>query len=268
MGWTKGRGLGANEDGAQEFVRVRFKNDAEGLGYENRDDQWTVHEEGFNGLLKVLNGGNDDDDKTNEVNGNSSGSEEETRPMGFGFKAEPMEEIKPKSLKENLSGVSLEEKSMYSKARVHYKKFTRGKDLAQYSEKDLANIFGKKATEDNAFPVHVPDPIEQPEEEEKPVNPNFGGVQTVSTGLSVNDYFRLKMEAMKSKFNNQATTMPNRDEEQEVSVTEGSAKKKKKKSKQADENVTELEEPTEEPTQVSSVPAAHNLRQNSILELV
>jgi len=81
MGWTKGNGLGAKQDGEKDFVRIRFKNDAEGLGFEARDDQWTTHEEGFNGLLKSLNG------EENEANGKESEPEEEARPMGFGFKA-------------------------------------------------------------------------------------------------------------------------------------------------------------------------------------
>lgn len=245
MGWSKGMGLGANLDGSQEFVRVRFKNDAEGFGYEARDDQWTVHEEGFNGLLKALNG---EENNEYEVNGGAaSASEDETRPMGFGFKAEPVvaEQAKPKSLKEKISGVSLEEKSKGSKARVHYKKFTRGKDLAQYSEKDLANIFGKKATDAIDIPVVEVTPEQEPEEEEKPLNPNFGGVQTVSAGLSVNDYFRIKMEAMKNRLKNNASNageesraVNGEDEEQPIK------KKKKKKDKER-----EHEEPvnTEEP---------------------
>lgn len=30
MGWTKGKGLGANENGKQDFVRLRYKNDIGG----------------------------------------------------------------------------------------------------------------------------------------------------------------------------------------------------------------------------------------------
>lgn len=31
MGWTKGKGLGANEDGMTEHIRVSHKNDSKGL---------------------------------------------------------------------------------------------------------------------------------------------------------------------------------------------------------------------------------------------
>ncbi|XP_017959427.1 PIN2/TERF1-interacting telomerase inhibitor 1 [Drosophila navojoa] len=246
MGWTKGRGLGANEDGAQDFVRLRFKKDSKGLGFEARDDQWTTHDENFNGLLKTLHGGED--------NGNASESEEEARPMGFGFKAEvaAAEEAKPNKLKEKLTGISLEEKSKQSKARVHYKKFTRGKDLAQYSEKDLANIFGKKVTEETEIPVQIK---KQEVVQEKPVNPNFGGLCTISTGVSVNDYFKQKMEAMKQKpaqnknventsMNGTANEIANGD----ANVEEAPIKKKKKKkdkNKEKEQEIVETEVPAE-----------------------
>ncbi|XP_043064193.1 PIN2/TERF1-interacting telomerase inhibitor 1 isoform X2 [Drosophila ficusphila] len=247
MGWTKGNGLGAKQDGEKDFVRIRFKNDAEGLGFEARDDQWTTHEEGFNGLLKSLNG------EDNEANGKESEPEEEARPMGFGFKAEDPEEPSKKKLKQNISGMSLEEKSKQSRARVHYKKFTRGKDLSQYSEKDLANIFGKKATDDIEAPAPVE--VEQPKEE-KELDPNFAGVQTVSTGLSVSDYFKQKMEAMKNRLKNgtesakkdvpdESQPKVNGNELEENSAwndQEPSKKKKKKKDKERAVEPTTFEE--------------------------
>ncbi|XP_043643920.1 G patch domain-containing protein 4 isoform X2 [Drosophila teissieri] len=251
MGWTKGSGLGANLSGEKDFVRIRFKNDAEGLGFEQRDDQWTVHEDGFNGLLKSLNG-DDSGAKDNEPE-----SEEEARPMGFGFKAVEPEEPSKKKLKENTSGMSLEERSKQSRARVHYKKFTRGKDLTQYSEKDLANIFGKKATEDVE---KYPEPVlaVQPKEPEQE-NPNFAGVQTIITGLSTTDYFKQKMEAMKNKLkkgtafqvedNNEAQTNGH-DEKLEQTLAENdevpTKKKKKKKDKERTEESPIAEEELEE----------------------
>lgn len=241
MGWAKGRGLGANENGSQEFIRVRFKNDALGLGYESRDDQWTIHEEGFNGLLQSLNV---EEENGNEANGNASDSEENDRPMGFGFKAPvaAVKEAQPKKLKEKLSGISLEEKSKDSKARVHYKKFTRGKDLSQYSEKDLANIFGKKATDEIEIPVQIEK--EEEMEEEKPVNPNFAGVKTVSTGLSVNDYFKQKMEAIKQRLANKNTINTTLNGSANALVIEdenGEEVPAKKKHKKKDKSKEELE---------------------------
>ncbi|KAH8331753.1 hypothetical protein KR074_010703 [Drosophila pseudoananassae] len=254
MGWSKGKGLGANEDGNQEFVRVKFKNDADGLGYEARDDQWTIHEEGFNGLLKSLNGGSNEN---NGTNGKESESEEEAKPMGFGFKAPEPEAPTQKKLKENISGMSLEERSKQSRARVHYKKFTRGKDLSQYSEKDLANIFGKKETSNVETPVQVEEP-----KEEKEVNPNFGGVQTLTTGVSVTDYFKQKMEAVKNRLKNGSANVTTEDasngnpEEttnggvQEDGIEESDQvelvkKKKKKKDKERKEDLPQEEEVVE-----------------------
>ncbi|XP_044762714.1 protein pxr-1-like [Coccinella septempunctata] len=115
MGWSTGKGLGAKEDGMTEHIRVAYKNDTQGMGFKDRDDQWTEHESNFTELLNTLVG-----------------------PKGCKG-AENSKELKVESL---------EKKSQVSKARVHYHKFTRGKDLSRYSEKDLANIFGKKSLED------------------------------------------------------------------------------------------------------------------------
>jgi Pin2-interacting protein X1 len=114
MGWNKGSGLGKDQHGSVDFIQIRYKNNANGLGFDGlKDNQWTENESQFDNLLKALNG-------NAESNSNSA---DEQQP--------------PKSK-------SLEEQSKLSRARVHYKKFTKGKDVHRYSEKDLANILGKK----------------------------------------------------------------------------------------------------------------------------
>lgn len=124
MGWEKGKGLGKEQHGNLDFIQIRYKNNASGLGFQGlQDNQWTQHEDTFNSLLNKLN--------EKEANsGSNSGAEQE-----------PVVEAK-KTRK------SLEEQSKKSRARVHYQKFTRGKDISRYSSKDLANIFGKKTLDE------------------------------------------------------------------------------------------------------------------------
>ncbi|XP_044260850.1 uncharacterized protein LOC123008877 isoform X5 [Tribolium madens] len=106
LGWSPGKGLGAKENGIVEHVKISYKNDNKGMGFKETN-QWSEHDSNFNALLQSLSG------------------------------------AKPHETDVKIS--SLEEKSQSSRVRVHYKKFTRGKDLSRCSEKDLANIFGKKS---------------------------------------------------------------------------------------------------------------------------
>ncbi|KAJ8916508.1 hypothetical protein NQ315_000150 [Exocentrus adspersus] len=143
MGWQHGKGLGAKEDGITEHVKVSYKNDSKGMGYKDSNDQWTEHETNFSALLEQLSG---------------------TKPV------------------EGTKLNSLEKKSQSSRARVHYHKFTRGKDLSRYSEKDLANIFGKKSLKD--VQVVEPDCTKEKSENEAKFLHNAG---------SMLDYFKKKL---------------------------------------------------------------------------
>ncbi|CAK1545498.1 unnamed protein product [Leptosia nina] len=64
MGWSSGKGLGAKENGIVEHVIAKYKNDDKGLGYTDKNDQWTKHENDFNAILANLS---TDNDKQNEV---------------------------------------------------------------------------------------------------------------------------------------------------------------------------------------------------------
>ncbi|XP_068082265.1 G patch domain-containing protein 4 isoform X2 [Anabrus simplex] len=109
MGWKEGSGLGAQLQGPKEHVRVSTKNDNKGLGFKSSDEAWFKVQEDYEKLLS-------------EMSATYSG----------GAGTSPPRERK-----------SLEEISRSSRARIHYAKFIRGKDMSRYSEKDLACIFGK-----------------------------------------------------------------------------------------------------------------------------
>ncbi|NWQ91544.1 PINX1 inhibitor, partial [Burhinus bistriatus] len=114
MGWSKGKGLGAQEQGNTEHIKVQVKNNMLGLGATiNHEDNWIAHQDDFNQLLAELN----------DCHGQG-----ETES----------------SMNNQKKTFSLEEKSKSSKKRVHYMKFAKGKDLSSRSEDDLSCIFGKR----------------------------------------------------------------------------------------------------------------------------
>lgn len=199
MGWSKGKGLGANLDGSLNFIKVAHKDNQKGMGFKDRDDQWTQHEDNFNALLKSFETAGGAAAAANDDAAAADSSEESNGRGGFGFKSaepEPTKEL-------HFSGVSLEEQSKKSRSRVHYKKFTRGKDMARYSGQDLANIFGKRSLGDkHAHAVEAEEVIAQKEQDEaSPVETEEKtfGVTVIKTGLSVADYFKAKMEALQAK---------------------------------------------------------------------
>ncbi|WAR01980.1 PINX1-like protein [Mya arenaria] len=56
MGWKKGRGLGAKEDGKVEHITASMKFDSKGVGCsKSHADNWIAHQDDFNSLLANLN---------------------------------------------------------------------------------------------------------------------------------------------------------------------------------------------------------------------
>jgi len=201
MGWSKGKGLGRQEQGEVEPVRLSYKNDTQGMGFKGHDDDWLCHRDEFSAMLSELNGAD-----------NPEKAEQETIPIK-----------------------SLEIRSKTSKSRVHYHKFTRGKDLSRYSSQDLACILGKRATSTSQETEKV-----ESEEDQETTSPEIEkshGLVTIQGG-SINEYFAAKMAALKSK--------PNRDDDsKEVDDRDAlkmEAKGKPTKSVQFREELTEVKE--------------------------
>nr|CAD7600970.1 unnamed protein product [Timema genevievae] len=155
MGWKEGCGLGAKLQGPVEHVKVTFKNDSKGIGFKEGSEEWTEHQSNFDSLLTQLNGGRS----------------------------------------ENKGVTSLEQVSRRSRARLHYKKFTRGKDLSRASAKDLLCILGPAKAE----------VVEEQAGEESNKMTNNQGVITIQGG-SMEDYFNKKLANKRKDSNDHLKT--------------------------------------------------------------
>lgn len=179
MGWESGKGLGAKQDGMLEPIQVKKKEDKKGIGHEGHDDTWLAHQDDFQAVLAALNEAH---------NGGAAEGGENDKP-----KEEP-EEVTEEA-EEETDKRSLEGLSKKSGRRVHYHKFTRGKDLANYSKNDLGSILGFNSAKRNPKPESEPStPEEEDSEEETPKDEKF----TVQKG-SYQEYFAKKMADMKAK---------------------------------------------------------------------
>jgi len=133
MGWEKGKGLGANQDGMVTHVKVRQKDNQKGVGFEGHDDTWLAHQDDFQAVLAALN-------------------------VEHGAAGEGLTETEKKA--------SLEAISRKSKRRVHYQKFVKGKDSSNYSADDLGCILGTKSEKVGAKAKAVEEEAKGVEEED------------------------------------------------------------------------------------------------------
>ncbi|XP_004614809.2 PIN2/TERF1-interacting telomerase inhibitor 1 [Sorex araneus] len=198
MGWSKGKGLGAQEQGATEHIRVRVKNNNLGLGATvNNEDNWIAHQDDFNQLLAALN-------------------------------SHHRQEAADASERKGKKSFSLEEKSRISRSRVHYMKFTKGKDLSSRSTTDLDCIFGKRHRK------------KTPEDDPPTATPDASG--TTTSTISIHEYFAQRMAALKGK----ALPSGAGPDPPEAPVVGKGAKKRKKEAKDRCVGLTEQPEAKEQ----------------------
>ncbi|KAA0708747.1 PIN2/TERF1-interacting telomerase inhibitor 1 67-11-3 protein LPTS1 [Triplophysa tibetana] len=229
MGWSKGKGLGKSQQGSTEHIKVKVKNNTQGLGTSiSNEDNWIAHQDDFDQLLADLNSCH-----------------------GQNYTEKPTEDLS--------HNFSLEEKSKTSKKRVHYMKFTKGKDLSNRSETDLACIFGKRSKRKaNVKDEGSGGPDSQEErqnENDTENNPNPEAQEnTVTSTLTMQEYFTQRMAHLKRAqvgdssaasspgVSRNAPSSPASTEESTNASDMEQSKKKKKKRKQENRDVTEEKE--------------------------
>ncbi|XP_074065280.1 PIN2/TERF1-interacting telomerase inhibitor 1 isoform X2 [Macrotis lagotis] len=204
MGWSKGKGLGAQEQGATEHIKVQVKNNQLGLGASaNHEDNWLAPQEEFNQLLAELN----------SCHG---------------------QEAKDFSNNKEEKSFSLEEKSKSSKRRVHYTKFTKGKDLSSRSKTDLDCIFGKRQKSEISKEDHNPTTSEEK------------ATPTVNSNLTVQEYFAKRMLELKNKSVSIHTASAETKSFEEKRTKQKKEKKKRKEKETDDWNKPKAKLPKKE----------------------
>ena len=116
MGWSKGKGLGAKEDGAQDHLRIKNRIGNEGLGWIERDNNPELSLN-YEQALANLN-------KHHASTAASNGVTVKTENKSERTSNEPVKRM--------------------LKIRHRYGKVLRAKDTSSYSQEDMAKIFAVK----------------------------------------------------------------------------------------------------------------------------
>ncbi|KAI8099852.1 putative telomerase inhibitor [Halteromyces radiatus] len=83
MGWAPGKGLGVNEDGNQQHVKIKLKDDTLGLGAKkNQTENWLGNTDAFSRLLADLNSRETTpvSNPTEEEEEDNDGNKDDTNP--------------------------------------------------------------------------------------------------------------------------------------------------------------------------------------------
>jgi len=129
MGWSEGKGLGANEDGNLEHIKVNKKRDMKGVGHtHNPVDNWLENNSGFASVLSRLNSVYSKGKSSSESSDSDSDADSDDKKSSNVIK-------KPAG------------------ARYRYHKLVKAKTAKGYSEIDVKAILGgtkKKDSDDEA----------------------------------------------------------------------------------------------------------------------
>ncbi|CAK9300239.1 unnamed protein product [Gordionus sp. m RMFG-2023] len=113
MGWEAGKGLGINNKGITECLKVRVIKEKKGIGFkENNTNFFNIHNNDFENILNNLN--------------------ESSKIMIQDLKSEKVETKKSIILIKN---------------RHRYNKYTKNKDVTKYTDADLLGITGISQTD-------------------------------------------------------------------------------------------------------------------------
>ncbi|KAI9597855.1 G-patch domain-containing protein [Syncephalis fuscata] len=197
MGWAPGKGLGKDEQGVVEHLKVRLKEDQLGVGADKKTvDNWIANSSGFDDVLKRLNGG-----EAEESAASSSSEEKENKQV----------KKKMKKVKKDVSSEEEEEEEKNEKVAAaaptairlaSRSRFLRNKRVSNYNAKDLAEILGVRTSTTASKEVTESSNNSEEEKEEsgddaKIDESTIDLENSLKTSqLSTRDYFAAKLKTM------------------------------------------------------------------------
>ncbi|KAG1674330.1 PIN2/TERF1-interacting telomerase inhibitor 1 [Nymphon striatum] len=166
MGWSKGKGLGKNEDGIVENLKVKLKDDNTVAKNIYRHYQASVKLSVVKAIQMII------------------GMLIKTEFSAFLKNLNDKHKSAVPTQKKNIPN-SLEMRSKLSQKRVHYQKFVRGKDTSQYSASDISSILGKRPATDCSKDISEPEISSVISKKED---------NMIISSVNVNDYFKQKQQ--------------------------------------------------------------------------
>ncbi|KAJ2443357.1 hypothetical protein GGF42_006662, partial [Coemansia sp. RSA 2424] len=209
MGWSEGKGLGANEDGMKEHVKIKLKTNNFGIGADKKNIRnWLENADGFSELLSRLNSDTNTPSETANNDSDCEDADKKQRKKDEKKKKKRSKDVEPKSDSDTVDTATVEgaerTETVLNAASVrlnrlsHRTRFRNMKKMALQDEKGLQEIFGVRSAP-STF-ANTPDAKQQSESPSvqsgvsTPV-PSQTTTQTVETGVSVSDYFAQKLAA-------------------------------------------------------------------------
>ncbi|KAJ2331346.1 transcription factor, contains a PHD finger motif, partial [Coemansia sp. RSA 2681] len=209
MGWSEGKGLGANEDGMKEHVKIKLKTNNFGIGADKKNIRnWLENADGFSELLSRLNSDTNTPSETANNDSDCEDADKKQRKKDEKKKKKRSKDVESKSDSDTVDTTTVEgaerTETVLNAASVrlnrlsHRTRFRNMKKMALQDEKGLQEIFGVRSAP-STF-ANTPDAKQQSESPSvqsgvsTPV-PSQTTTQTVETGVSVSDYFAQKLAA-------------------------------------------------------------------------
>ncbi|KAI9283867.1 hypothetical protein BC943DRAFT_327185 [Umbelopsis sp. AD052] len=214
MGWAPGKGLGANEDGNTDHVKVRLKDNNFGIGANKKNmDNWLDNTDAFSRLLADLNErvGSEQSSPAAESPASNEGEadENESATEKESKKKSKKEKKDKKAKKEKKSKKSKKEESEDEESdtvavvttittfrNAARAKFLRAKRLANGKDMEsMSQILGIKSNSASATASPVSSPVVS--EEIVQEMENTTNVPMTVNKMNVQDYFASKMKNVK-----------------------------------------------------------------------